>query len=144
VLVEPFIFSPETYAQIRPALDALVDTVDKNILARKASWSSKDSALKFFKGRSFWKTWDERALLLHVVSFLCCILITFQTWALTIIKEYALTQDASGAQILKTSPSLEAASFWAREEAFAAMERLRKLSPMMPIHVVLGDRWDFM
>jgi hypothetical protein len=64
--------------------------------------------------------------------------------AAKIVKEHGLTQDPSGMFILKTPLYMEAMSLWSHNEQFLAMERLRELSPVIPIHVIIASRCNVM
>ena len=64
---------------------------------RRASWSSREAALQYFRGRGVFKGWTEEALISHVDHSLAC--------------------DAQGGMTLRCPPWLEAAVFstWPRK-----------------------------
>ncbi|KAJ7173970.1 Alpha/beta hydrolase fold-1 [Mycena crocata] len=130
ILVEPSIMDQETWdthqeKEIQPAFDMMT----KAVMRRRDSWTSREEARKYFIGRFPWNSWDSRIVGLFV--------------------KHALkdSKDKDGSVcVVRACPAIhEATAFEVnRAASWDAAGQVSKLSGIVPIHAVFGEKIDLM
>ncbi|EAU92171.2 hypothetical protein CC1G_08794 [Coprinopsis cinerea okayama7 len=102
-----------------------MDLVVNATKARRDRWSSRQEAYAYFKKRFPWSMWDDRSIQLLVDHGLCD------------------APNGQGVQ-LKCPKEQEAVSYPDTKPHFEGDTQLGKISRSVPIHIIWGERIEFM
>ncbi|KAF7330197.1 Alpha/beta-hydrolase [Mycena venus] len=128
ILVEPSMMDEEACNTNKEILSRFA-SITKAVTHRLNVWTDRETAHKYFIGHLPWKTWDSRVTRLFA--------------------EYGLkdAKDSEGnACVVRACPTIhEASAFQVNlKSAWTGVEQISKLSGLVPIHVVFGERVDLM
>ncbi|KAJ6613733.1 Alpha/beta hydrolase fold-1 [Mycena sp. CBHHK59/15] len=129
ILVEPSMMDKETWDANHDEIQPAFDMVTNAVMHRRNVWASKEAAHKYFMARFPWNGWDSRIV--------------------GLFSEHGLTdtKDKDGnACVVRQCPTIhEASAFQVNlEVTWDAAEQVSKLSGIVPVHVVFGERVDLM
>ncbi|KAI0754976.1 alpha/beta-hydrolase [Daedaleopsis nitida] len=130
LLVEPSISKREVPQHLHEQRRIATAAVRDSKANRQCVWDSREQARAFLESRPPWKTWHPRMLDL------------FTRYGLT-EKTVRNGNTATTKTVLCCSPAQESAQFAVDEYHHHAVDLLAKVNPSVPIHVILGEREDF-
>jgi len=128
ILIEPSLMDEDTW-NTHKEIHSGFEMVTKAVTHRRNVWENKEAAHKYLIGRSPWKSWDPRVVELFA--------------------KYGLkdSKDNEGKEcVVRACPTIhEASAFQVNLKAtWHGAEQVTKLSGLVPIHVIFGERADLM
>ncbi|TBU43562.1 alpha/beta-hydrolase [Dichomitus squalens] len=126
ILVEPPMIDRDVFNDHLQERLQQVGAITKSVAASRASWSTKEEALKWLSAKYPWKTWDPRVLRLFV--------------------EHGLREhrDDGGRDcvVVKCSKKHEASAYKDFESTFEATDMISAVCRAVPLHIIFGAKND--